>query len=150
MGNKGPTIVNRYDTAEEAEQVSASSDAAGQLQLPNVQMEQNVVVIWLDKNIDEDNSTDCRNTIVQLRSVVNTVRTFTDADKCNQFLESMNNEKACMIISGSMGLGIVPRIHDMFQVDSIFIFCGNKERYEQWANDYSKIKGVFRKNFTNM
>jgi hypothetical protein len=31
----------------------------------------------------------------------------------------------------------------MSQVDSIFIFCGNKKRHEQWAKDWSKIKRVF-------
>jgi tetratricopeptide (TPR) repeat protein len=55
----------------------------------------------------------------------------------------MDNEKACMIISGSLGQHIVPRVHDMSQVDSIFIFCGNKKRHEQWAKEWPKIKGVF-------
>ncbi|CAF4231798.1 unnamed protein product [Adineta steineri] len=31
----------------------------------------------------------------------------------------------------------------MSQVDSIFIFCGNKIYHEQWAKDWPKIKGVF-------
>jgi tetratricopeptide (TPR) repeat protein len=48
-----------------------------------------------------------------------------------------------MIISGSFGQQIVPRVHDMSQVDSIFIFCGNKKRHEQWAKEWPKIKGVF-------
>jgi hypothetical protein len=28
-------------------------------------------------------------------------------------------------------------------VDSIFIFCGNKKRHEEWAEEWSKTKGVF-------
>jgi hypothetical protein len=55
----------------------------------------------------------------------------------------MNNEKACMIISGSLGQDIVPRVHNMSQVDSIFIFCGNKKHHKQWAKEWPKIKGVF-------
>ena len=38
---------------------------------------------------------------------------------------------------------IVPRVHSMSQVDSIFIFCGNKKHHEQWTKEWSKIKGVF-------
>jgi hypothetical protein len=38
----------------------------------NIQMVQNVLLIWLDNNID-DNSNDCRNTITQLRRVVNNI-----------------------------------------------------------------------------
>jgi tetratricopeptide (TPR) repeat protein len=48
-----------------------------------------------------------------------------------------------MIISGSLGQHIVPRVHNMSQVDSIFIFCGNKQYHEQWTKEWSKIKGVF-------
>ncbi|CAF1301109.1 unnamed protein product, partial [Adineta steineri] len=48
-----------------------------------------------------------------------------------------------MIIPGFFGQHIVPRVHNMSQVDSIFIFCGNKKRHEQWAKDWPKIKGVF-------
>jgi hypothetical protein len=93
-------------------------------------MVQNVLLIWLDNNID-DNNTDCRIAIAQLRRAVNTINTFTDGDECIQFLDSMGDEKACMIISGSLGQHIVPRIHNKSQIDSIFIFCNNMELHEQ-------------------
>jgi Tfp pilus assembly protein PilF len=105
-------------------------------------MVQNVLLIWLDNNID-DNSNDCRNTITQLRCAVNTINTFTDGEACIQFLEDMQNDKVCMIISGALGQHIVPRVHNMSQVDSIFIFCNNKKYHEQWAKEWPKIKGVF-------
>ncbi|CAF0878354.1 unnamed protein product [Adineta steineri] len=47
-----------------------------------------------------------------------------------------------MIVSGSLGKHIVPHVHDMFQVDTIFIFCSNREWHKQWAKDWPKIKGV--------
>ena len=62
---------------------------------------------------------------------------------CIQFLETISNEKACMIISGSLGQHIVPQVHNMSQVDSIFIFCSDKEYHEQWITEWSKIKGIF-------
>jgi tetratricopeptide (TPR) repeat protein len=108
----------------------------------NVQMVQNVLLIWLDSNID-DSSSDCRNTISQLRRAVNTINTFIDGEQCVQFLETMEKEKACMIISGALGQQIVPRVHSMSQVDSIFIFCSNRKYHEQWTKDWWKIKGVF-------
>ena len=107
-----------------------------------VQMVQNVLLIWLDGNVDENNS-DCRNTITQLRRSMNTINIFTDSEECLQFLKDMQDEKSCMIISGALGQQIVPRIHDLAQVDTIFIFCGNKKYHEQWAKNWSKIKGVF-------
>jgi hypothetical protein len=107
-------------------------------------MAQNVLLIWLDKNIN-DNNKDCQNTISQLRRVVNTINKFTDSEECIEFINNINDEKICMIISGSLGEDIVPRVHYMSQVDSVFIFCRNKERHEQWIKDWSKIKGVFTK-----
>jgi len=108
----------------------------------NKRMVQNVLLIWADSNMDEK-SKDCQNTIAHLRQVMNTISTFTDGQECIEFLQEIKDDKVCMIISGSLGKHIVPRVHDMFQLDSIFIFCRNKQYYEQWARDWPKIKGVY-------
>jgi tetratricopeptide (TPR) repeat protein len=128
--------------AGEIAQAYALSKDAGRRRRANIKIVQNVLLIWLDNNID-DNKKDYHNTIVQLRHVVNDVNTFVDGDQCIQFINTINDNKVCMIISGSLGEHIVPRIHNMTQVDSIFIFCGKKKHHEQWAKGWSKIKGVF-------
>ncbi|CAF1365993.1 unnamed protein product [Adineta ricciae] len=48
-----------------------------------------------------------------------------------------------MIISGSIGQNLLPCIRDVHQLDSIYIYCSNKEYHEQSARKWSKIKGVF-------
>jgi tetratricopeptide (TPR) repeat protein len=126
-----------------AENASATSKGATACRRANIKMVQNVLLIWLDANIDEENSADCRNTVTQLQRVVNNIKTFTDGEACIEFINTINNNKACMIISDSLGQHIVPRMHNMFQVDSIFIFCSNKTHHEEWTKDWSKIKGVF-------
>jgi hypothetical protein len=103
-------------------EASASSKGATARPRANVRMVQNVLLIWLDSNIDENNSEDCRNTVTQLRRVVNSVNTFSNEEQCLAFLVENKDEKACMLISGSLGQHIVPQVHDMSQVDSIFIF----------------------------
>jgi tetratricopeptide (TPR) repeat protein len=142
MGNKKSKAAGHSSVPKKAAQPAASSKGALVSERINVQMVQNVLLIWLDQNID-DNSADCRNTIKQLRRTVNTINTFTDGEQCIHFLENMGNEKVCMIISGSLGQHIVPRVHNMSQVDSIFIFCGNKKHHEQWTKDWPKINGIF-------
>ena len=108
----------------------------------NLQMVQNILLLWLDNNIDE-NSDDCRNTLRQLRRAVNTIKQYRDAKACVEFLKTIENEKACLIISGSLGQTIVPQVHDMIQIDCIFVFCGNKQFHEQWTVKWPKIRGVF-------
>ena len=124
-----------------ANSISAARTASSFTQT-NVQLIQNVFLIWLDSNIDK-NSSDCQNTITHLRGAVNAVNIFTDGDECIQFLDDMGTEKACMIISGALGQHIMPRVHDLSQIDSIFIFCGNKAFHEEWTNNWPKIKGVY-------
>ena len=108
----------------------------------NVQMVQNVLLIWLDGTINEDSS-DCQNTVTHLRRAVNAVNIFTDDGECIQFLQDMTKEKVCMVISGFFGQHIISRVHDLSQIDSIFIFCGNKTYHEGWAKKWPKIKGVY-------
>jgi tetratricopeptide (TPR) repeat protein len=103
---------------------------------------QNFLLIWVDANIDESKR-DYQHSLVRLRSVVNDVNIFTKPDQCIQFLNDVENEKAFVIISGSLGEHLVPDIHALPQVDAIYIFCGNKSRHEQWTKEWVKIKGVY-------
>ena len=142
MDNKKLGATGKSSAQGKAQQGSTVAKDARVRRRVDIKMVQNVLLIWLDSNID-DNNQDCQNTVTQLRRMVNNVNTFTDGDECIQFIEDINDNKVCMIISGSLGQHIVPRVHNMSQVDSIFIFCGNKKRHEQWTKEWSKIKGVF-------
>ncbi|CAF0728491.1 unnamed protein product [Adineta steineri] len=79
----------------------------------------------------------------KLRRAVNDINIYTNGDQCLEFIRTIVEKKVCMIISGSLGQHIVSRVHNMSQIDSIFIFCGNRKYHEQWTTDWPKIKGVF-------
>jgi hypothetical protein len=120
-------------------QASTTAKRAPARRRADIPMVQNVVLIWLDNSIDEGND-DCQNTLTQLRRIINAVSTFTGGDECFEFItKNSSQEKVCIIVSGALGHLIVPLIHNMSQVDSIFVFCGNRKRHEEWP----KIKGVF-------
>ena len=108
----------------------------------NIQVTQSVLLVLLDVTID-DSSDGNQNNIANLRDTVNKIDMFTDGEECIQFLEQMIDIKACMIISGSLSQEIVPRVHDLLQVDAIFIFCSDKANHEVWTKDWSKVKGIF-------
>jgi tetratricopeptide (TPR) repeat protein len=145
MDKTKSTAAGKSSAAAKAESTSVTPKHTMVRRRANMKMVQNVLLIWLDANIDEDKDADCQNTITQLQRVVNNVNTFTNDDRCIEFIDTIdtNNNKACMIISGSFGQQIVPRVHKMSQVDSIFILCSNKKYHEQWTKDWAKIKGVF-------
>ena len=132
--------------AKQTEDVSAGLKNGTIFQRVNIQMVKNIMLIWLDNNIDDDNNEDYHNTICQLRRVPNAINTFTDGDQCVQFTNNIDTGKASMIISGSLGEHIEPCIQDISGVDSIFIFCSIKKKNEQCIKEGSKINGVSTEN----
>ena len=103
----------------------------------------NLLLVWLDTNIGLVNNSDCYKTIVELRQVANSIKTFTDSDQCIDFITDIDNEKIFMIISGTLGETLVPIIHDLCQISVIYIFCRDEIKHKQWAQNWCKIKGVF-------
>ncbi|CAF1283859.1 unnamed protein product [Adineta steineri] len=142
MGNKNSTAATAFSNAKHAQPVSVFSTNATEIRRMNMQRMQNVLLIWLDNDINENNA-NCNNTIKQLKRVFNNINTFTNSNQCVEFIQTINNNKVCMIVSGSLGQHIVPHVHNMSQVDAIFIFCNNPGWHKQWVNEWPKIKGVF-------
>ena len=83
MGNEKSKATGHSGGSTKAELLASSKTVCGNGRI-NVQMVQNVLLIWLDANIN-DNSTDCQNTISQLRRTVHTINTFTDGEECIDF-----------------------------------------------------------------
>jgi tetratricopeptide (TPR) repeat protein len=111
--------------------------------LLNVRTVQNFLLIWLDADIDEINSDDCRNTIVKLRQVIDSVNTFVDVDECVDFITDIKEENVFMIVSGALGQATVSMTHNMPQLGEIYIFCDSRARHEQWAKEWPKVQGVY-------
>ncbi|CAF1323118.1 unnamed protein product [Adineta ricciae] len=103
---------------------------------------QDVVVIWLDNQIDHNNA-DCQLTIAQLEHITDNVTTFTDNDECVEYILNCNDHQVYLIVSGALGQYLVRCIHDIPPLHTIFIFCQNKSYHEQWARHWNKIKDVF-------
>ncbi|CAF5072346.1 unnamed protein product, partial [Rotaria sp. Silwood1] len=45
--------------------------------------------------------------------------------------------------SGALGRQIAPELQVIPQLESIYVFCGNKSYHEEWAKTISKVKGVY-------
>ncbi|CAF1683816.1 unnamed protein product, partial [Adineta ricciae] len=87
------------------------------------------VVVWCDASIGSDtNASDDVNTLIQLTRIVNRKRqlihTFSELDACQDFIYHASN--VCLIVSGQMGTQLVPLVHGLHQLHSVYIFCFNK------------------------
>lgn len=129
-------IQNCVDTMAEETPRSAASHASRR------RMAQNYLLIWLDSHIDES-IPECRDTLLHLRRIVTDVNTFTQPAECVQFLRSIPEEKAFLIVSGTLGQQLIPNVHTLPQVDRIYLFCRETIRDQRWTKQWTKVTGVY-------
>lgn len=100
-------------------------------------------ILWLDPSANT--AEDTRTAQKQLRTIIPHLKTFEDEVEFQQHLRSISiNKRLILIVNGRLGKEVVPRIHHMPQISSIYVYCMDKKRNEQWAKDYSKVE--FSKN----
>lgn len=95
-------------------------------------------LIWLDK---EKNIKDIRNTEQELRSIINYLKKFQYVEECQRYIEQRSeNDRLVFIVSGEMGQKIVPSIHKLRQVRSIYIYCMDKKKHKKWTRQFMKVR----------
>jgi hypothetical protein len=95
-------------------------------------------LFWLDAQVNttEDN----RQTQQKLRQIINHLKTFDDQNQCHQHILSLSpQDRLVLIISGRCGRQLVPQIHQLRQLTSIYVYCMDKKANEQWAKDFTKV-----------
>jgi hypothetical protein len=95
-------------------------------------------LIWLDTNV---NVKDTRNTEQNLRSIINHLKKFQDVKQCQEYIEQSSPiDRLVLIVRGRMGQEIVPVIHQLRQVISIYVYCTDKQKNEEWSCKFSKVR----------
>ncbi|CAF1241071.1 unnamed protein product [Rotaria sordida] len=99
-------------------------------------------IICLDINCNDKSSSNLK-FLNELEQIVNSVQIFDDSNLCEKFLKNdfNDNEIIFFILSDKLIQQIVPRIHELIYIDSIYVFCQHKNQYDLWSNKYSKLKG---------
>ncbi len=97
------------------------------------------IIVWLDENMNK--TTDYFDTRQHLRYVIQYLRTFNDTDECIDFITSQQTtNNIFLLVSETLGKIIIPLIHDLSQMVSIYILCKLKD---DWFQHYSKVIGCF-------
>ncbi|CAM4828414.1 unnamed protein product [Rotaria magnacalcarata] len=96
-------------------------------------------LIWLDVN--PNNMEKNRNTEQQMRDIINHFRKFEDLDRCEEYIEQTSKEdRLVLIVSDGLGRELVPRIHRLQQVSSIYVYGMNNTVNGRWTSQFAKIK----------
>lgn len=103
---------------------------------------QDVTLIWIDQNANE--TADCLHTQDCLRDVVDDVKIFDGAEESIRYIQWIAPEKNIfVIISGLLAELVLSQTHDVVQLEAIYIFCLDEEKYIPLMNRYRKIRGIF-------
>ena len=94
-------------------------------------------LIWLDASVHSQENIDAQE---KFRSSINHLKTFEQSDQCEQYIRSFSSlDRIVFIVSGRLGQQLVPRIHQLRQISSIYVYCMDKQRHQQWANQFKKV-----------
>jgi len=72
----------------------------------------------------------------QLQSIINHIRILNDVEKCEQIIWLLNEARFILVNNSEYGRNIIPRIHDLIQVSSIYIFDVGQVEHQQSIKDY--------------
>ncbi len=100
-----------------------------------------MTLIWVDKTISRTDEN--YYSLSQLGNLVHNIHTFTRVETFIEYLNNELNEKIILIISGTLGCEIIPKVHSFPLIESIYVFCQNKTKHQLWAKNFNKIQGVF-------
>ncbi|CAF1467839.1 unnamed protein product [Adineta ricciae] len=104
-------------------------------------IEYNLVIWFYEQN--HSKSEDDENKFAQLENIANDVYTFTNLDECIDFVTDIVYRKMFIILPDIMSQQLVPVIHDISLIDSIYIFCDGETLHNGWSDSWKKIKGFY-------
>lgn len=110
---------------------------------PKKRILQNFVLIWLHPGIElskDEYEINSRG----LQSVVNNINIFTQQDECIDFVTDIEDLKVYLIIESEIGQQILWAIHDIPQLDAIYLFGDNKSERDEWIKQWSKVSGIYK------
>jgi hypothetical protein len=96
-------------------------------------------LLWLDENINsiEENV----NAQKKLRTVINELKTFENSKICEEYIRQITDVNSIiLVVSGRFGRELIPNIHDLIQLNAVYVYCANVKGNEEWAKNYKKVR----------
>ena len=89
-------------------------------------------IVCLDLNTDPNEK-------ARRRLIIGNMETFYKIYDCRNYIEENKNRKIVLIAVSYLGRIIISKIHDLPQLNAVYIYCDNKEETEQWTRQYQKV-----------
>ncbi|CAF1095824.1 unnamed protein product [Rotaria sordida] len=97
--------------------------------------------MWVDASVNSSKENlQAQKTLTKIH---NQFKTFESVDECENAIQQLSKtSRAIIIINGGFGRELLPRIHDLPQVLTIYIFCMDQAKHLEWAKQFNKIKAI--------
>lgn len=102
--------------------------------------EEKYQLLWVDENVNE--LRDNIDTQKKLRRAISQLKTFDNIKECEKHVYQLKDtdKRIVLIVSGKFGRELIPRIHDMQELNAFYVYCMNKDSNRQWAKKYGKVR----------
>lgn len=95
-------------------------------------------LVWIDPNVENDEN---KSVHEKLGTLYGTFKKFASVgDGIDAIKKFSASRRLILVVSGSFGKEIVPRIHQLEQVSAIYVFCMRFEDHKTWAEQYQKVR----------
>lgn len=110
---------------------------------------ENLSLVWLDSNVYHRSSN--VDTEIKLKNIIDYIRIFDRVDACERYIKQigrLNNnphtrkERLLVIISTTLAPTLIPHLHDLEQVQWIYVFGKAKtiaKGHQEWLKKYPKV-----------
>ncbi len=108
---------------------------------PSTQTLQNLEtfsLLWLDENVNSNKENINAQKI--LRTVINQLKIFENYHLCEQYIRQITDvNSVILIVSGRYGKELIPTIHNLLQLNAVYVYCMDIKSNEIWAKKYDKV-----------
>lgn len=90
------------------------------------------------------NLQDIENIEQKLEPIINNFIKFEDLEQCQQYIQQTSStDRLILILNSEFGRQLIPSIHQLQQVISIYIYSTNTDSNEEHFSKYSKVTFSF-------
>ena len=104
---------------------------------------QNFRLVWFGADLNEGINDDVRQSLVQVKRLVNTIDTFNDPQSCADFLHHIHDEQVLLIVARPSEEELIHRVHDISSLNGIFMFSPLASLRTDRLKSWTKVKGDF-------
>lgn len=99
------------------------------------------IVVWVGGEINK--KVESQKVQQRIQKIVSNFKVFEGENECEKYIRSISSKKRILlIINDQQGQKLIPNIHVLQQVTTIYVYCQTKQGNEQWTNQFSKVKST--------